>query len=115
VDTGQGVATAAPSLPPAPAPTPKPACSAPDIPAKALDAVTPEAPPDTPVSDVTAKVEVTLDATGAVVATKIFSSTGYLQLDNAALRAARESRYAPEERDCKNVPGSYLFTVDFQD
>jgi TonB family protein len=115
VNTGTVDATPGPSLPPAPTPTPKPACSAPDIPAKAIDAVTPEAPPDVPSSGVTAKVEVALDATGAVVGTKMYTSTGYMQLDHAALEAARESRYAPEEHDCKNIPGSYLFTVDFQD
>lgn len=113
-DIGTGNATAAPSAPPAPSPTPKPACSAPDIPAKAVDAVTPETPADSPVTNVVAKVEVTLDASGTVVGTKIYTSTGYSQLDRAALEAARESRYAPEERDCKNIPGSYLFTVDFQ-
>lgn len=114
-DTGTGGATAGPSAPPAPTPTPKPACSAPDIPAKAVDAVTPETPPDTPVTNVVAKVEVRLDASGAVVGTKIYTSTGYSQLDRAALEAARESRYEPEEHNCKNIPGSYLFTVDFQD
>ncbi len=44
----------------------------------------------------------------------IYESTGYLQLDRAAIAAARASRYAPEERDCKTVSGSYLFVVDFE-
>jgi TonB family protein len=97
-----------------PAPTPKPACSAPDVPAKTLVAQSPETPEDAGGFTGTAKVKVDLDATGAVVGTSIYESTGNPQLDQAALTAARESRYAPEQVDCKNISGSYLFTIDFQ-
>ena len=100
-------------MPPLPSPTPKPACSAPDVPAKALDAVTPETPPDVNAAAAIAKVRVDLDASGAVVGAAMYESTGYPQLDRAALEAARESRYAPEEKNCHDVSGSYLFTVDF--
>jgi protein TonB len=102
--------------PSSPAPTPKPACSAPDVPAKAVDPVTPDEPE--PARDQgftgTAKIRVDLDQTGRVVGASVYSSTGSSQLDQAALQAARESRYSPEETDCKDVPGSYLFTVQFQ-
>lgn len=105
--------TAAPFVP---TPTPKPACSAPDIAAKTLDAQTPEKPDDTQAQGFmgTVKVKVDLDASGAVVGANVYQSSGSMELDQAALQAARQSRYAPEERDCKNVSGSYLFTVDFQ-
>jgi protein TonB len=100
-------------VPATPSPTPKPACSVPDVPAKAIDTVSPQAPPDAPDVPATAKVKVDLDASGNVVGTSIYESTGYQQLDHAAVDAARSSRYAPEEKNCKNVGGSYLFDVNF--
>jgi protein TonB len=105
--------TAAPFVP---TPTPKPACSAPDVAAKTIDAQTPDKPDDAQAQGLvgTVKIKVDLDASGAVVGASIFESSGSMELDQAALSAARASRYAPQERDCKNVPGSYLFTVDFQ-
>lgn len=100
-------------LPPTPSPTPKPACSAPDVPAKAVDAISPQTPPDVSATSATAKIRVDLDAAGAVIGASVYESTGYPQLDRAALEAARESRYAPEQKNCRDVSGSYLFTVDF--
>lgn len=97
-----------------PTPTPKPACSAPDVPAKTVVTETAVAPDDTAGYTGQAKVQVDLDAAGTVVNASIYQSTGSMELDRAALAAARASRYAPEERDCKNVSGSYLFVVDFQ-
>lgn len=104
--------TAGPIAPPTP--TPKPACSAPDIPAKTLVTESAERPQDADGYSGRAKVQVDLDASGNVVGASIYESTGSMELDRAALAAARASRYAPEERDCKNVSGSYLFIVDFQ-
>jgi TonB family protein len=74
----------------------------------------PTAPDTIPESGVTAKIRVNLDAEGNVRGVSVYESTGSMELDQAALAAARQSRYAPEEVNCKNVPGSYLFTVDFQ-
>ena len=101
---------------PADTPTPKPACSAPDVPAKATSAITPEEPAIARDQGLTgtAKIEVDLDAAGTVVGTSVYLSTGSTQLDQAALDAARRSSYAPEQVDCKDVSGSYLFTVQFQ-
>jgi protein TonB len=106
---------AATEAPPASTPTPKPACSAPDVPAKAIDAITPQAPLDAPDAQATAKIKVDLDASGNVAGVSVYATTGSPQLDRAALEAARESRYEPEERNCKKVSGSYLFTVDFEE
>lgn len=105
--------TAAPFVP---SPTPKPACSAPDIPAKTVDTQVPDKPDDAQAQGLvgTVKIKVNLDAAGGVLGASIYESSGSMELDQAALSAARQSRYAPEERECKNVPGSYLFTVDFQ-
>ena len=102
-------------VPATPSPTPKPACSAPDIAAKSVDAISPEAPADAQGAIGTAKIRVDLNANGDVVGASVFESSGSLPLDRTALQAARESRYAPEEKNCKNVPGSYLFTVDFEE
>lgn len=107
-------AVAPTSGPPAPTPTPKPACSAPDVPARTLVTQQAIAPEDAAGYTGTAKVRVDLDASGNVVGAGIYTSTGSMQLDRAAVQAARASRYAPEQRDCKNVPGSYLFVVDFE-
>lgn len=103
--------TAAPFVP---TPTPKPACSAPDIPAKTVVTQSADRPEDADGYTGTAKVRVDLDATGNVLGASIYQTTGSMELDRAALAAARASRYTPEERDCKNVSGSYLFIVDFQ-
>ncbi|MFN2448715.1 MAG: TonB family protein [Candidatus Baltobacteraceae bacterium] len=102
-------------VPQRPTPTPKPACSAPDVAASAVDAVTPQAPPDAQGIAAQVKVKVDLDAAGNVSGAAIYGTSGNQQLDMAALHAAKASRYAPEERACKNIPGSYLFTVDFQE
>jgi protein TonB len=114
-DTG-GQITGPTSAPLVVTPTPKPACSAPGIGAKALDPQTPEESDAAREQGLigTVKVKVDLDSSGSVVGTSIYASSGSMDLDNAALAAARQTRYAPEKRDCKNVPGSYLFTVDFQ-
>ena len=111
-----GTAGSAPPQPAQPGPTPKPACSAPDVPAKAIDPVTPEEPPFARDEGLTgmAKIRVDLDATGSVVGASVYASTGSAQLDQAALQAAKQTRYAPEQTDCKDVPGSYLFTVQFE-
>lgn len=118
VTTPPGVDTAPTAAPfvATPTPSPKPACSAPDIAAKTLAAQTPEKPDDAQAQGLvgTVKVKVDLDASGAVTGANVYESSGSMELDQAALQAARRSRYAPEERDCKNVSGSYLFTVDFQ-
>lgn len=112
---GPDVGPTGPPVDVTPAPTPKPACSAPDVAAKTIAAQSPDVPDDERNGFTgTAKVKVDLDATGAVVGTSLYESTGNMQLDQAALRAARDSRYAPEQYECKNVAGSYLFTVDFQ-
>ena len=60
------------------------------------------------------KVRVDLDAGGNVVAVTVYESSGSMELDRAALNAARASSYAPEERNCQDISGSYLFTVNFE-
>lgn len=92
-----------------------PACSDPNAQAKTLVAIAPDsASADVAAgSNVTAMIKVDLDENGRVLGVSVYASTGSLELDQAALRAARESTYAPETRDCRPVAGSYLFKVEF--
>jgi TonB family protein len=82
--------------------------------------VTTMVPPDFPASALPmangptlTEVMVSLDASGRVTAEQVIQSSGVLALDQAALRAARESKYAPRMVDCKPVAGRYLFKVTF--
>ena len=102
---GDGNGTAAPS--------PAPACSNPFEPAHTIAAMIPEAPEDATGIKATAQVQVTLDDRGRVTDAHIFSSTGTMSLDRAAVEAARLSTYAPSIVDCQPAGGTYLFKVDF--
>ena len=116
VGPGPDVATAGPSLPPAPSPTPKPACSAPYLEAATIQKYAPEMPAMAKEQGLTgtAQVEVNLSAAGQVLGAKIYASTGSSVLDAAAVEAAKRTTYAPKVVDCDRVPGSYLFRVDFE-
>ena len=107
--------SASPGTPEA-TPTPKPACSFPNAPAATVNVVSPSIP-DELGADVNAEaqVRVTLQPTGAVDGVAIYRSAGNALLDHEALRAARQSTYRAEIRDCSPVRGDYLFTVDFKE
>lgn len=94
---------------------PTPACTAPDVPARTIEAVTPEAPQSALQEGVAgvADVRVDLAANGDIVAVSIYRSSGSLALDQAALRAARSSRYAAAMQDCRPSAGSYIFKAEF--
>jgi TonB family protein len=57
-------------------------------------------------------VIVSLDAASRVVNVRVASSPSDL-LDAAALRAARESSFRTEIRDCRPVAADYAFIVEF--
>jgi protein TonB len=101
--------------PPGPAGPPAPACSDPNVEAKTRVTVSPDAPLSAygAGADVTAMIKVDLDASGRILGVSVYRSAGSLELDQAAMQAARQSTYAPEMRDCQAVPGSYLFKVEF--
>jgi TonB family protein len=103
--------TTEPSSPPAPA------CSDPNVEAKTTVAISPDQTSSgfAAGTNVTAMIKVDLDATGRVTGVSVYGSSGSVELDNAAMQAARESSYAPEMRDCQPVAGSYLFKVEFSD
>lgn len=103
-----GVATAS-------AKPPRPACSAPDTPARTISAAMPQTPDGAEGLPATAEVQVTLDAAGRVTDLRIYRSAYDQQLDRAAIAAAKASTYAPALVDCLPSGGTYLFTVEFQD
>jgi TonB family protein len=112
--TGPGGAPGQTDGPPTP---PGPECSVPNAEAKTVIAISPDrtVTDSTVGTNVTAMIKVDLDAAGRVTGVSIYRSSGSLELDQAAMAAARESTYAPETRDCQPVAGSYLFKVEFSD
>ena len=58
-------------------------------------------------------VRIDLDAAGRLTKSSVLASSGNRFIDQAALRAARSSRYSAEQRDCAPVGGAYAFVVDF--
>ena len=57
---------------------------------------------------------VDLDAAGRLTAARVGDSSGFGPLDEAALRSARMSRFAPEIRNCTPIGGTYAMEVDFR-
>ncbi|MBV8721080.1 MAG: energy transducer TonB, partial [Candidatus Eremiobacteraeota bacterium] len=109
----QGQGTAAPTTAPG---TPKPACANPNVEATTTNAVPaeyPESAKDLGLGEVTAQVEVTVGPSGNLINATIFKSTNNMAMDQAALRAARQSSYSPKLVNCQPVQGDYLFRVDF--
>ena len=64
------------------------------------------------VTGITA-VRIDIDAAGRLRTSSLLASSGNRWIDQAALRAARTSRYSAETRDCAPVGGAYAFVVDF--
>ena len=58
-------------------------------------------------------VRINLDAAGRLATSSVLASSGNRWIDQAALRAARSSRYSAEVRDCAPVGGAYAYFVDF--
>lgn len=110
-----GPATAPPP-PPTPPPTPKPACAVPNKDATMTNGVQPDTPEIAKQAGATGtvNVEVTLSATGTVLSTSVYKSSGNSSLDQAAIAAAKQSGFAPALKDCLPVGGSYLFRADFE-
>ncbi len=96
--------------------TPAPAtCAAPNAEARTIHAVEPYYSADAIAQHVSGDVlvVVTLDDRSQVLWTKLLSSDSPT-LDSEAIRAARDSTYAVEVRNCRPVVGEYVFTVSFR-
>ena len=95
--------------------SPRQACNQPDVSAAtayAAPAALPEIATALNVNGTT-YVRVDLDAGGGVRETSVWRSSGVPLLDRAAVKAAQESRFQPEIRNCAPVAGTYLFVVEF--
>lgn len=94
-----------------------PLCSNPNVDASVITPMTPDYPDvarDLGLGPVTALVAVTIDAHGSPRDLKILKSSGNAAIDQAALRAARQTSYAPKIANCAPVEGTYLFHADFE-
>ena len=58
-------------------------------------------------------VRVSLDGSGKPVGTRILSSSGYPEVDDAAIHAAQESKFAPRRIGCRGVPSAIDFRASF--
>jgi len=114
---GDGPDVAGTEASPAIAATPAPSCANPNQDASVSEAVAPDYPDsarDLGYAAVSVLVQVTLDAKGTLVDAKIARSSGIAAFDQSALRAARESTYAPRIANCQPAAGTYIFRADFQ-
>jgi len=62
-----------------------------------------------------AEVQISLSPTGELENAAIAKSSGNEQLDQAAIKAARQQKYSPEVNNCQAVSGIYLLGVDFNE
>lgn len=119
--------TPAPALVPPPTSAPAPATATPDaeptpvyaptivVDARFVDRVTPVYPDIAREQGVqgTAIVLATIGPDGRVLSVAVDQSTGNRQLDNAAVAAARASRFAPPEIDGKPATETYRIVYTF--
>lgn len=103
--------------------TPKPArpffntnCAQPFRFASVKTPVPPDYPEDAALHGAhgTTQVLVTINADGSLADATLFQSSGEIVLDEATLKAARETAYQSAAAYCQPVPGSYLFKSTFQ-
>ena len=101
----------------APAETPKPACANPNVEATVTNAVQPDYPEsarDLGLGAVSVEIEVTVGPSGNLISATVYKSASNMAIDQAALRAARQSAYSPKLINCQPTTGNYLFRADFQ-
>ena len=61
----------------------------------------------------TTLVKIRIGATGSLLSSTVFATSGNPHIDRAALVAARASRYTPAVHECAVTAASYLLRVDF--
>jgi hypothetical protein len=121
--TAAGDETPAPAPPPAnavaaTAPFQPTSCAKPFVSATVTDAVQPDFPPilvDQGFNSVAiSEIAVAVDPRGKLVDAWVWASSGYPPIDEAALKAARRSKYTGATSYCLPVSGTYLFRADFE-
>lgn len=123
-DPGTGTAgkvipepTPMPRPTPAPVPTPEPSPRAPEYTeAEALDHIKPSIPDSlrTDVLDATVIAEFIVSAEGTPASVKITQSSGNPDLDDLALKTARQWRFKPATRDGQPVESTVRLHIEFQ-
>jgi TonB family protein len=112
----QTVLSQAAALTPAPAGTPEtveaPACAKPYVAASAVRAVPPISPLGNSYSGVVA-IDLAVSESGSVLGTRVDKSSRQKFVDEAAVTAAAESRFAPQIYRCQPISGTYLFFTKF--
>lgn len=90
-------------------------CTTPDTEARMTQAYPAQWPKEgvKGVNSATAKVLINLDSLGNLVGARIANSSGSAILDDEALNAARQSKYAPESHNCTSFARSYYLDVMF--
>lgn len=61
----------------------------------------------------TSSVRIDLTSSGSLAREALFTSSGNVWLDDAAMRSARLTRFTAELVDCKYVAGTYLYEVEY--
>jgi TonB family protein len=105
-----------PGPPAAPAATAKPACANPNQDATVTQPMSPDYPESAKslgLGPVTVLVEVSVGPSGNLVDAKVYKSSNNMAIDQAALRAARQSSYAPKLVNCSPTTGDYIFRAEF--
>jgi TonB family protein len=101
--------------PAGPTAAPSPACSVPNASAAVLQqapAYYPDSARFLNLGPAVVTVSVTVDANGRMRSASIVKSSANLALDQAALRAARNSTFSPKVVDCTTVEGIYFMRVE---
>jgi TonB family protein len=91
------------------------ACANPNVDVTVTNPVEPDYPAsarDLGFGPVTVEVKVTVGAGGNVIGTLVSKSSSNMAIDQAALRAARESTYSARLVDCQPTQGDFLFRAD---
>ncbi len=103
---------------PAEAPFPEPTCPHPFVLASVTKAEQPIFPQVVKNEGfggyAVSQIAVAVDTTGKLVDAWVWASSGYPPLDEAALDAARRSKYTAPISYCYAVKGTYLFRADFR-
>lgn len=73
----------------------------------------PDSARDLGLGPVSVEVLVTIGASGSLLGAVIRTSSSNVAIDQAALRAARQSTYLPELVNCRPTDGTFMFRADF--
>jgi TonB family protein len=95
-----------------PSPSQTPRCARPNQEAQIVNPMSPDLP-DSVKTPVTVLVFVTVGWDGNLVEEHLQRSSGNVAADQAALRAARQSQYAPKLVNCEPITGAIIFHAVF--